>query len=222
MPPLPAVPQVARLDLTWSSAPNTNIHTHMFMDFTGSINVTDANTWANTLFNTIGNNWKTHMSSFVILTSLQLTDLSSSTGVQVVHNGAINGLLVSTPVANSVCVVTEWEIARRYRGGKARTYWPGATLSATFDTESWDPAFIANWKTDFQAMLTALDVAGPGAITLGFPTAVSYYSGFTTVLRPPLRPRIVNTLRVNPLVDPITGVEVRSKFGTQRRRLQAS
>lgn len=221
MPPLPNVPGVARLRLTWSSPPNSNIQTHMYMNFTGAMSATDAATWSGTLFNAIGNAWKTHMSSFVHLRELELTDLTSATGVQVVHAGDIAGLVVDGVVSNATCVVTEWEIARRYRGGKARTYWPGGTESATIDTESWDPTFVTNWTGDFDALILALDAAGPGAIGLAFMVAVSYFQGFTVNLRPPLRPQVRAALRVGgPVVDTITAAEVRSKFGTQRRRLQ--
>lgn len=222
MPALPAVPKTIRLDHNFTSSPNSNIFTRNFIQYTGVLSLADANTWLATLVTAFGNRWKAHMSSAVSYGGSTLTDLNSSTGVQTGLSAAVAGTVINAVVSNSTCVVVEWEIARRYKGGKARSYMPGGPASLTLDTESWTNAAVVNWRTDFNGWVADMAVAPPVAVGSATPVAVSYYQGFTTVTRTPLRARNVNTVRANPLVDPILGCEVRIKFGTQRRRLQAS
>jgi len=156
------------------------------------------------------------------MTGTTLLDLSSSSGHQGASGTVTTGTLAGTETPASLCVVVQHQIARRYRGGKPRTYFPFGDGSKTNGADFWAAAFVTLVGTNFGNAVSAFTGAVGGGATITGLVSVSYYQGFTVVTSPTTgRSRNVPKLRSGgPVTDTIVANVVNSKYGTQRRRLK--
>jgi hypothetical protein len=156
----------------------------------------------------------------VTLTQIESEDLTSATGAVDTSVESVVGSRAGSALPSSTSLVSSYTIARRYRGGHPRAYWPFGADSDLLSETQWTSAFPTACDTGINAYFAALVAAGwSGAGTLTH-VNVSYYEGFTVVTNPITgRARNVPTLRVSPVVDLVTAVHSRSSIGTQRRRL---
>jgi hypothetical protein len=117
------------------------------------------------------------------------------------------------------CVLRDLLIARRYRGGKPRQYWPFGVITDLQTAQVWLNAFVTACTTGFTnhtAGMTGL--TWPGG-QLQTEVNVSYYQGFKVVTSPTTgRARNVPTPRSTPLIDAATGSRINQRIATQRRR----
>lgn len=150
---------------------------------------------------------------------IETIDLTSPTAATATTAETIQGTRSSPYVAAGSCMVTSYEIGRRYRGGHPRGYWPPGVGSDLTNPNNWSTTYTGLCVTGYNAYFAALIAAGwSGAGTLTH-VNVSYYEGFTVITNPITgRARNVPTLRVTPVVDAITSLIVRSTVGSQRRR----
>ena len=158
--------------------------------------------------------------STVTLTQIASADLTSSTGAVDTTGASIVGTRAGSNFPASTSLVASYTIARRYRGGHPRAYFPFGSDSDVLSETQWNPSFITTCNTNIAAYFTSLLAAGwSGAGTLTH-CNVSYYNGFTVVINPITgRARNVPTLRVSPTVDTVTAVACKQSIGTQRRRI---
>jgi hypothetical protein len=163
------------------------------------------------------------MSTNLSSNGVGVEDLSSSSGATAVANTSWAGTRAGTEIAAQVAMDIRYLIARRYRGGKPKGFWPFGVQADQVDVSHWVTAFASTSATDFAAFITAIVGAGwAGAGTLTH-VNVSYYAGFTAIARPPFRTRNVNTLRPGgPITDLVTGYQADTQFGSQRRRRAAA
>lgn len=131
-------------------------------------------------------------------------DLASSTGASGQGGITTGGTLATLAVPASTCVVVNHQIARRYRGGKPRTYCPFGTANEMNSEGTWTAAFTGNVSTSFASFLTTALAASSGGVTLTHFVNVSYYHN--------------GALRGTPAVDNIVQSLARQAIGTQRRR----
>lgn len=214
MPPLPVVPGVCKMIISTIRSDAT-VENIMHIGYSGlAPSATDLNTFINshllapteTMFNAEG-------STDLTGASLELIDLSSDTGASWSQALTIAGTRTGDFAPSSAAVVASWEIARRYRGGHPRSYFPWGT-AGTYESGSaklWDTSFIADCLTKIEDWEAAWQPTTVGATVFEQLVNVSYYDR-NLFPDPPYR-------RTTPLVDPITSVVVKQRICSQRRRL---
>lgn len=125
------------------------------------------------------------------------------TGVaSVSHAGTNAGTTVSDA---SACYVINWNISAYYRGGHPRWYLPGPVTGHVSFGSNIDSGTTSSLATNMGLLrtdingFTTTNISGTEMGTLSFATG--------------------NAWRTTPLFRPFTGVNVRSKLGSQRRRI---
>src|SRR5581483_1350868 len=193
MPPLPAVTNVIKASLEWSISSDVNARTGLFFEYSGSPpNNAACSAFASDIYAAFAANngdWDVDTS----LIGCEVIDLSSVSGGVGIHSGSVPGSL-SSPISGSSSVLANYLIARRYRGGRPRSYFPFGDASVVGNRQTWEATIITHVN-------------------------VSYYDGFTVVTSPTTgRARNVPRLRTTPLVDTIVGFNVSTRIANQRRR----
>jgi hypothetical protein len=220
MPALPDVAKVLRLDQHFTVGEDTKAKVRSFWQYlTGPPTDSELATAAAAIRVAFGTDLAGFMVSPNELSEVILTDLTSSTAAQGSDSTPVAGTITSEPVPANCCVLESMQVARRYRGGHPRNYWPFGAATDMTDEQLWGATFASNVQAGLVsyngAITTAIDVFG-GTTT---PVAVSYYEGFTPFTGPTGRVRNISTVRATPVVDPIVTIQVRRGIGSQRRRL---
>jgi hypothetical protein len=220
MPALPSPGKVIRLDYHFTVGSDVAAKCRTFYSYTGVPPGSGVlNPFASTVLTDAATRFAPLMTSDRILTSLVATDLSSSTGDVGVATTATAGTRSGGSLPADICTLQSLEIARRFRGGHPRIYWPfGADLDL-LDPQHWNVA----WPGIVKGQLDGLDGDTEAAVWAGGGVldnvSVSFYSGFTVHTGVTGRARNVSTPRFVPLVDPIVSTIVRQGVATQRKRL---
>lgn len=220
MPALPNVSKVLKVALSGTFSSGQVWLSRFYIGYTGTAPlVADLVTFNTAVATAYGADLKTLLPPVNVLTQIETIDLTSPTSAVAIDTVSVAGTRSGSPVPAQVCLVSSYEIARRYRGGHPRGYWPWGVQTDIASAGSWATAFTSACTTGLNSFFTALVAAGwSGAGTLSQKN-VSYYSGFTVVTNPVTgRARNVPTLRVTPLQDPVTSIVSRISYGTQRRR----
>lgn len=219
MPALPDVPSTLRARLIWTDAADTNVTTTWFFSYSGSApDASDCSNLATQLCNAVGAQ-KAYWGENVTLSGAQLTDLTSPTSGQGEATADFEGTNDSGSLAGGTCLVCSFTIARRYRGGKPRSYLPWGTVGSLATAQTWGSDYLASWASAIADIFSTFIGSTAGGATITNHVNVSYYSGFT-VVNPGggKRAKNVPTLRTTPLVDAITGRVLLGRPGSQRRR----
>ncbi|MBA0087123.1 MAG: hypothetical protein HRJ53_19235 [Acidobacteria bacterium Pan2503] len=117
------------------------------------------------------------------------------------------------------CALVNLHIARRYRGGKPRQYWPFGVITDLNNTKNWNTSFQTAVNNAMIALNSAAIAMAWTGGNIAAPVNVSYYHGFTVVTNPITgRARNVPKLKATPDVDTITGQSCNQRVATQRRR----
>lgn len=221
MPPLPAVPGVVKIRHRVTLEDGTTAFTTWHMTYTGSA---PSDTDAATLASDIYGHWSVDCASVLcgarIFQGIDVIDLSSDTGAEGSHGGSTTGTLIDEPVGPQVCTLTSMPIARRYRGGKPRSYWPFGSSDVLTGAGAWDATFCTNVTGALETYLGHLEGLTVTDTVLAQLCSVSYYQGFTAVTNPITgRTRDVPKVRTGTIpVDPILSLSTSTKVATQRRR----
>lgn len=220
MPPLPPAPSVLRVALSGTQAVGDVWLTRFFLQYTGTAPTpTQLGTFDNAVSTAFSSDLKGHMDIDKTLTQIETIDLSSSTGAVAILPVSVVGTRSGAVNPPQICTVVSYKIARRYRGGHPRGYWPLGGNADLATANEWNTSYTAAVDTDMGTFFNALFASGwTGAGTISH-VNVSYFSGFTVVTDPIThRARNVPTLRGTPLIDAVTTVQTRLLIGTQRRR----
>lgn len=219
MPALPDVPNVARVVLGYAWDEDVHVINRFFQKYAGSP-FTDADALA--YCNSVHAAWIAHLQTFttpnVTLEFVEVTDLSSTSGSQVLQPFTTVGTGTPPSVTANTALVIREHIERRYRGGHPRQYLPGMQSTATTDAQTWSPTLVTNIGTAYAAFRAAAGSGLPSGNQPVTDVSVSYYHGYTNHTFPSGRVRPVPTLRGTPIVDPIASFSVNPKMGSQRRR----
>lgn len=135
-------------------------------------------------------------------------DIASNTGASGVGGSATAGTMTGQPLPCSNAVVINHAIARRYRGGKPRTYLPPPDNTEMQTVGQWTSAFQTSIGSAFASFITTALASTVGGISLTAYGAVSYYTG--------------GALRTTPVFEAITASSARTAIGSQRRRLKGA
>lgn len=225
MPALPAVPSVLRLRWLHTVGSNINLGCHQYWHYTGAAPTNaDLVTLAGTMESLWATNLKPLAGTWVTLTECIAQDLTSSSAAIGTNSTTSTGTLSGSPLTAETAVLVNYVIARRYRGGKPRTYWPIGQPSNLTTAERWSGAAVTAFQTAFNAISTGLAaVTFSGGGTLNSQVNVSYYQGFTSYQNP-VTNRWINApkVRTTPVIDNITSSVVSAIPGSQRRRMRAT
>jgi hypothetical protein len=173
-----------------------------------------ATAWATDLAPLINTGWT--------LTEVDIIDIATDTGASgtatVSHEGTAGGGNVPAQAATNV----EFDIARRYRGGKPRMFLPPPGETALDTAATWSSSFVTEAESAIPAFFTAVEALSVGSLGALTHVNLSYYSGFTNVTNSSGRTRAAPKYRTAALVDTVTGYAVKSLMGSQRRRRRAT
>lgn len=208
-----------RARLGWTDSADPTAYTTLHFAYTGSEpSSSDCSNLAAAIANAFGT-CKAHWDTGTVLSTCQVTDLTSDTAGQ--GNSAVDfvGTSGGTLLSGATSLVVNYTIARRYRGGKPRSYLPWGTTENLETKQQWDPSFLAAVGSDVAACFSTIIGTSEGGTTISNHVNVSYYNGFT-VVNPGggKRAKNVPVLRSSPLVDTITGRTFLAFPGSQRRR----
>lgn len=225
MPALPDVPSVIRVDFKHTEDEDPGLGNRFFYKYSGGAPApSDLNSFATQLSEWWGDYLAELAHSVVTLVSIVVTDLTSPTSARGEWAGSVSGTRSSTPLPVNDCALQNYTIARRYRGGKPRTYSPWGTVA---DLESgsvtrWGSSFVTLCDSQWSTYESHVIGAGMGPASPTEQVNVSYYSGFLSVQDPiTLRWRNIPTPRSAAVVDAITAHALNPIVGSQRRRLRA-
>lgn len=220
MPPLPDVSQVLKLEYDFSIWEDLFARCRQFWIYDGA-NPTDAqlNTFAATVFASVNTHLCPLAGTHVTFTRLGVIDLTSSTAAIGEATGSHPGTRGTTVLTADVCALQSLHVARRYRGGHPRTYWPFGITTDLFDQQTWQDTFVTAAESGLASHETAIFGAGWSGATILQQVNVSYYAGFTVHTGTTGRARNVSTPRATALIDPVTSTQVRKGIAVQRNRL---
>lgn len=216
MPPLPAVRHVVKAihtgtdeseGLPWA------VISHWSYSQPGDTDLTNAQ--ANVIAAKFVNSWRDNISPVtgddLTDTQVEIIDLTSATAASGLALDGNPGTSGGPMISPSSCLLVSKHIARRYRGGHPRTYWPGAAqnLSTVDVGRSVDSAHVvattAHLNAYYGDIPPAVTTDGDTGCDVFQEVCVSYHSG--------------GVLRPAPVVDVILSYTPQMVFATQRRRL---
>jgi len=222
MPPLPDVAKVVKVACIFSDGVNTDIVSRFYLSYSGSAGSAAAlNGFSDDVHGAAASTLCHALNEAYVLGRVHTIDLTSPTGAEGDWLGSEPGLLTGDPLPADVAHVCSYEIARRYRGGHPRGYWPLNQAGDLLTPERWTAGVVSGNQAQFEDFFSGvLAAAWSGAGSLSH-VNVSYFAGFTVITDPITgRARNVPTVRGTPLVDTVTAYVSRAHIGTQRRRLQ--
>jgi hypothetical protein len=219
MPALPNVAKVVRVQFLLSGLGNTRVQDRIYLAFAGAgPAVADLNTLGATIATAWGTNLSSAMSTAGALIGVALTDLTSATGAQTQVSTSKIGTGGAVSLPNGTAAVIRFKIARRYRGGHPRFYFPFPPQAQEGAGPGWLSTYVSSLAASFLAFITAVETTPPVALGALTHVNVSYFSGFTNKSFPSGRTHPVPTLRATPLQDLVVSYSVNPNYGSQRRR----
>lgn len=221
MPALPPVANTLKIKIGWTIGSDINAVTILHARYSGGPpSATDAVNLATSIHGFVAARFRPLVGVHNDLASVEVTDLSSSSGAQGIFNTTLAGTRAGGDLGAATAALTSWIILRRYRGGKPRSYWPfGVTTDLTSPTQ-WTGAFTTAMQTAVQLFYNDMLTATSGTTAITALVNVSYYSGFTAVQNVITgRWRNVPKVRTGAIpTDILVSFTSPTKLASQRRR----
>lgn len=206
MPPLPPVPQVLKIQILGTNEGQNWANVFHAKYTGGPPTAAECAALADDFLGNYASNVMPHVGEAWVLQECKVTDLTSDTSNAGEATGSTAGSLIGPTWSAQVACCVSWPIARRYRGGHPRTYFPPGLETDSLDTSHWKPAYLANIQAAALAFQVGVDVTAEGSVTACKLGCVSYV--------------LAGAPRDVPLFFPFTGgPAVHSRIDTQRRRL---
>jgi hypothetical protein len=222
MPALHPVPLHLSVRLLWSDSLDNDVSTKTFWRYVGTAPDSTACQLFAAEFVEAAASFATLYPSDTQLTGCVVQDLSSISGGVGESLQTTPGTNSGAPLAGGTCTVLSYGVARRYRGGKPRNYFPWGTAADLVNRQTWTTAHLNNAHDLYTAWAGTVVGSEQGGATIESQANVSYYTGFTVVTNPITgRAKNVSTPRPVPVTDDVTGIAVRPNPGSQRRRNRA-
>lgn len=216
--PLPDVPTV-RIRLIWNEGDSDEMGVRLYFKYSGSA-PTGANctTLASDTATAFTGSLQDQIGSSFTLNEIDVLDIATDSGLSGQWTGAIDGALTGNVVPAQCATNVEFDISRRYRGGKPRMYLPPPDYTRLAGPTEYSGTHVSDvngaCNTFFDA-IAALSIGSMG--TLGH-VNLSYYKGFTNITNSSGRERAVPTYRATALHDDIVSYATKLLIGSQRRR----
>lgn len=216
--PLPDRPCM-RVRAIWNEGASGEGGIRFYLAYAGSA-PTGANctTLASDIAGILGTDLWGLFASDVVLNEVDVLDIATDSGLSGQWTGTTPGGASGTTEPWQCALNVEYGIARRYRGGKPRTFLPPPPEGNRADPAHWTGAEVTavnSAMTTTFAAIQALSVGAVGALTH---INLSYYKGFTNIANSSGRERAVPTYRAAALSDVITGYFTKATIGSQKRR----
>ncbi|MDA4132684.1 MAG: hypothetical protein OK454_06115, partial [Thaumarchaeota archaeon] len=185
MPALAPVPNVLRCDFPFTVAEDVSALNRVFVSYTGTA-PTDATcvSLATTLSGIWSGEMKVYSVSDVSYVGCTVTDLTSSTSGQGLFATSVEGTYDDTKWPAGVAFLASMKIARRYRGGKPRTYLPVGAYGLMQDAQTWTTTFQGEMQAVLDQIISDISVTSDAGCALGTLVNVSYYEGFVSSQNP--------------------------------------
>lgn len=207
--PLPPVPNCIKASINWQLDVNLGAMSNLHFLYTGGHpSGSDCAGLAADIQAAAVTEFKPLIPSIVKLGLVTVTDIDSTSGAQGTGGSITAGTRTGSSNDAASSVVMQHNIARRYRGGKPRSYAPFG-VNADYNTMgTWQPTFLNTCASNWNAFITTCLAASVGTTVLAQYVNVSYFSG--------------KALRPTPHTDPIVTTTARTRVGSQRRRLKTA
>lgn len=220
--PPPASPAV-RIRLNYTQSDAFLAGSRFYLGYAGSAPTT-ANCQA--LATAVAAAWATDLAPVVnenyALTEVDVIDITTDLGNSGGWTGSNAGTRTGLAPPAQCAVNVEFDIGRRYRGGKPRIFMPPANTADQEDAGRWNSALLTAYHTAISGFFAALEAESIGAMGQLTHVNLSYYQGFKNITNSSGRERAVPQYRTAALVDTITGYAVKAVIGSQRRRRVAT
>lgn len=216
--PLPDVPCV-RVRLIQNKGVQIENGNRFYLSYSGSA-PTAAN--LNTLASDVESAWAAHLASltpaYCALEEVDCLDIATDSGASGYWTGSTAGTRSSPYIPGQVAAGVEYNIARRYRGGKPRAYFVMGVQSDMADQKSWSGGFMTAFQSGIEAFFGAIVALSIGSMGTLKHVNLSYYKGYTNIENPGERARSKPTYRAVALHDDVTGYATKTLFSSQKRR----
>ena|SRR5215469_15143908 len=222
-PPLPDVSTV-RVHLTGRDASNFQWGVRLYFSYSAG---PPSGADCTTLAGAINSAFSAHLAALMVpnyeLDEVDVLDIATDTGLSGQNTTVVAGTRTGIPVAYQVAFNVEYGIARRYRGGKPRSYFPFGADTDLADYSHWTTALHDLVLTGVTAFFNAIEATSiPGLGTLKH-INLSYYQGYQprttgggqTTFKPKYRTDFAKS-------DVVTSYIPRLELSSQRRRRTAS
>lgn len=176
-----------------------------WLEAAGSPSGSDLDDLANSVFTAYEDNLLDWTNTFNHLTSTTVVYYTGTAQLEGFKSGDEAGTGSGSLYPTSAAVVVSWHIPEHYRGGKPRTYLPGATVNDAGTASSWDDSFVASRNTDAASFLSDMNAITAGGITSVVFGVYRFFSG-GLALDPPE-------------FSAFTSGQVQKRVCSQRRRL---
>lgn len=220
--PDPASPCV-RVRLIYTNADSSFAGSRFYLSYTGGA---PSGSDCTTLAGDVATAWNANMAILVntgdTLTEVDVLDIATDTGLSGQWNGSHQGTSSGAPLPAQVAMNVEYDIARRYRGGKPRMFLPAPGDEAVATAGTWTSGVITDTNTGVAAFFAALEALDIGSMGTLAHVNLSYYQGFTNVTNSSGRTRAAPKYRTAALLDTVTGYSAKVEMGSQRRRRAAT
>jgi hypothetical protein len=221
----PPVVQAVRCRLDYQTGEGSDLGSRFFLTYEGSA-PSGAN--CNTLAGDIETAWAAHLAALITsaesLVEVDVLDLGSDMGASGFWTGSTAGTRSGVEVPVNCCGNVEFNIARRYRGGKPRMYLPPPSQGDLQDAGHWTSAYVTATNSAVAAFFAALEALSIGSMGTLAHVNISFYKGVYTTTPPWRGPgyRYPPKYRDTPLIDVVAGYATKSMVGSQRRRRAAT
>jgi hypothetical protein len=156
------------------------------------------------------------------LVEVDVLDIATEMGLSGQWTGTETGSRSGISLPSQCCTNVEYNIARRYRGGKPRMFLPPGVGNDQASPDQWSDTYIGEVNTGMAAFFAAIAALSIGAMGALAHVNLSYYKGFTNITNSSGRERAVPTYRDSALLDTVSGYSAKTVIGSQRRRRTAT
>lgn len=221
-PPLPESPCL-RVRTVYNTVAASDAGNRFFFTYTGSApSAANCAAFASAIEALWLTNIKPLIASVYALVEVDVLDIASDSGAFGTWTGDQIGGRSGTPPPIQCAMNVEFDLARRYRGGKPRCYLPAGVESDLLAPNTWTTEFMSAVDTGFTAFISGIEALSEGATSIQAHSSLSYYQSFQNMTNSSGRMRAVPKYRTTALVDTITGYAVKQIVGSQRRRRTSS
>lgn len=223
MPALPDYPEVLKIRTGFTIGSDTSVSVTQHFVYSGTApSDTVCTTLAGDILSFADTALPSVLSSENTCDYVSVQDLTTATAGYGEQIGAFPGTETGAPLPAATCVLASAHIARRYRGGKPRNYWPLGTSSDLLNPSAWTTTAVTAFDTQIAAYINSIVGHSAAGTTIGAWVSISYYEGFTAVTNPITgRTRDIPTVRSVAIApDTVLSMAISPRPATQRRRSQ--
>jgi hypothetical protein len=216
--PLPDTPCV-RIGLIWNAPGPDELGTRLFFSYTGGPpTAADLTTVADDVAAAYAAHLAGLSSSANSLTGVDIIDIASYTGQSGQWAGSDGGSRSGEGMVAQVATNVQYNIARQYRGGKPRGYWPFGTHADLQTNATWQSEFTSAVNAGIEGFITAIESMSEASITMSHHVNLSYKRLFDNVKNSSGRESAVPRYRDVALHDDVVGYKTSALLSSQRRR----